>query len=330
MAEISVIVPVYNVEKYLCRCLESILSQTYSNYDIILIDDGSTDDCGRICDEYAREKECITVIHQDNAGLAAARNMGIEWAVKYSDSKWITFVDSDDWVHKNYLELMYGAVVLGNNECCVCYHDKAYEQTEVDCRIKASIMENSFEEFFCIRDANINVYTAWGKLYPKMWFLTVRYPEGKINEDLFVTPKVLSSARGKTIGILPVKLYYYFVNAESIMHQKWSVKRFDEIAGYEDVIEFLKKNNYKKALLTAVNDYYASLDRQIKELQKPEYEQYKNHLKQMRAILRKAIKNYGSMVPVSLSERFWLLEDVYPVRMKLYWKLKQITNRSRV
>ena len=110
MADISIIVPVYKVEKYLHRCINSILKQTYQKFELILIDDGSPDNCGNICDEFAEKDQRIHVIHQENGGLSAARNSGIDWAFANSCSKWLTFIDSDDWVHPQYLEvLLYAA-----------------------------------------------------------------------------------------------------------------------------------------------------------------------------------------------------------------------------
>ena len=110
MAKISVIVPVYKVEQYLRRCVDSILSQTFSDFELILIDDGSPDRCGEICDEYKQRDGRVVVIHQSNGGLSAARNTGIIWSLENSDSDWLTFVDSDDWVHSEYLERLFRAV----------------------------------------------------------------------------------------------------------------------------------------------------------------------------------------------------------------------------
>ena len=106
MPLISVIVPVYKVEEYLSRCVDSILSQTFEDFELILIDDGSPDNCGKICDEYTKKDNRVHVIHQENGGLSSARNAGIDWAFENSDSEWLTFIDSDDWVHIQYLDLL--------------------------------------------------------------------------------------------------------------------------------------------------------------------------------------------------------------------------------
>ena len=107
MAEISVIVPVYKVEAFLGRCVDSILSQSFSDFELILVDDGSPDNCGKMCEDYAKQDDRIHVIHQKNGGLSAARNTGIDWTFKHSESRWLAFVDSDDWVHPDYLKILY-------------------------------------------------------------------------------------------------------------------------------------------------------------------------------------------------------------------------------
>ena len=107
MANISVIVPVYKVEEFLSRCVDSILCQSYPDFEVILVDDGSPDRSGQMCEDYARQDSRIHVIHQENGGLSAARNSGIDWAFAHSDSRWLAFVDSDDWVHPDFLKVLY-------------------------------------------------------------------------------------------------------------------------------------------------------------------------------------------------------------------------------
>ena len=117
---ISVIVPVYNVEKYLNRCIDSILAQTFTDFELILVDDGSPDNCGKICDEYAAKDSRIHVIHKANGGLSDARNAGIDWAFANSNSEWVTFIDSDDWIPDNYLFELYHACVQNLSQVAIC------------------------------------------------------------------------------------------------------------------------------------------------------------------------------------------------------------------
>ena len=117
---ISIIVPVYNTEKYLNRCVDSILNQTFTDFELILVDDGSPDNCGKICDEYKEKDRRVRVIHKPNGGLSDARNAGIEWALNNSDSEWISFIDSDDWVHPNYLDFLLRAAEQNNTSVSIC------------------------------------------------------------------------------------------------------------------------------------------------------------------------------------------------------------------
>ena len=126
MAQISVIVPVYKVEPYLRRCVDSILAQTFTDFELILVDDGSPDNCGAICEEYEKKDSRVHVIHQENEGLSAARNAGIEWVFANSNSEWLNFVDSDDWVHPQMLERLYHAVLEHNVKVSIC----GYEETD--------------------------------------------------------------------------------------------------------------------------------------------------------------------------------------------------------
>ncbi len=124
MSTVSIIVPVYKVEPYLRRCVDSILAQTFTDFELILVDDGSPDNCPAICDEYVEKDDRVHVIHQENGGLSAARNAGIDWAFANSNSQWLNFVDSDDWVHPEYLERLRNAA--GNKEfTSICGYIKA-------------------------------------------------------------------------------------------------------------------------------------------------------------------------------------------------------------
>ena len=134
MAKISVIVPVYNVEKYIHKCLDSILKQTFTDFELILVDDGSPDNCGNICDEYAKKDNRIFVVHKKNGGLSAARNSGIDWAFQNSDSEFITFIDSDDTIAENYLEKFMNA--MDNNadivSCKLNFFIEETQKSETD------------------------------------------------------------------------------------------------------------------------------------------------------------------------------------------------------
>ena len=127
MILVSIIVPVYNVEKYLERCLDSLINQTLKDIEIILVDDGSTDDSGNICDKYAKKDKRIKVIHKENGGLSDARNIGLSIA----NGRYLQFVDSDDFIHKQMIEILYNTIINNNADISICDFDKVYENTKI-------------------------------------------------------------------------------------------------------------------------------------------------------------------------------------------------------
>ena len=177
---ISVIVPIYKVEKYLHKCIDSILAQTYTNLEIILVDDGSPDNCGKICDEYAAKDSRIKVIHQPNGGLSAARNAGLDIAT----GDYIGFVDSDDYIAPDMYEKLYNALVKNDADMAICDYQRfgnelPYDEmsltTEVITGLQAMEKQNTV--------INCSFVVAWSKLYKSFIFSNVRFPVGKINED---------------------------------------------------------------------------------------------------------------------------------------------------
>ena len=177
---ITVIVPVYKVEPYLHRCIDSILNQTFTDFELILVDDGSPDGCGVICDEYIDPR--ITVIHQLNGGLSAARNSGIDWAFACSDSEWLAFVDSDDWVHPQMYEQLYRAACDSNVSLSICDFQRTKQVDEFPRLSFVSPMVYNGLDFFT-SNRNVIATVAWNKLYKKSIFDGYRYPVGKLHED---------------------------------------------------------------------------------------------------------------------------------------------------
>ena len=230
---ISVIVPVYNVEKYLNRCVDSIINQTYSNLEIILINDGSTDTSGKICDEYKKRDNRIQVIHQKNGGLSAARNAGIDIAT----GKYLTFIDSDDWIHLKYIEILYGMICTSNSLVSICSYKRV--STKVKDIIINDVKTMEYDaEYFYQKYPTISTI-APGKLYEKSCFENIRYPIGKIHEDEFVTYKILFNT--KNIIFTDLELYNYFINENGIMRSEFSIGRYDAIEAAEERVVFFKK-----------------------------------------------------------------------------------------
>lgn len=249
---ISVVVPVYKVEDYLNRCIDSILSQTYKNFELILINDGSPDNSPAICDAYASENSCVKVIHKKNEGVSAARNNGIEIA----KGNYIVFIDSDDYIHTGYLSTLM--LMLSNSEAqlSVCGYKKIFD-SKVD-KIKVS---NDFEIIsdLLAMDMLLNEQSKcapWGKLYNINLFEEVRFPEGKIMEDMFVMPLLFKKA--KLIAISTEELYYYNQEGESITRSSFNYKKLDIVEGalsWKNYTEVNYPTLFEKASL----HYYATV-----------------------------------------------------------------------
>lgn len=263
MPQIGVIVPVYKVEQYLSRCVESILNQTFRDFELILVNDGSPDRCGAMCDEYA-DRDCrIHVIHRENGGLSAARNTGIEWVLANSDSKYLTFVDSDDWLHPQCLEILIhaigtecaGAAMVGRDY--VSHWSADFPHWEV---LPEPVLYEG-ETLFLSREWDFNY--AWGKLYRREHFSTLRYPEGKNFEDVFTTYQVLFSC-GKT-ALVDEPLYYYYRNHEGISHSAWKPGELVIFEGMRQQMAFYQENGFDRAFAKEeqlyVNHYAYQLTR---------------------------------------------------------------------
>ena len=224
---ISVIIPVYNVEKYLLRCVDSIIHQTYENLEIILVDDGSPDRCGEMCDEYAAKDSRIKVIHKQNGGLSDARNVAID----VTKGEYVTFVDSDDYVELNYIETLYS--LIERYQCKVSivnpiavdeYRHKKYMFSS-DGKEYCWSADEAVEKMFYQKMFDTS---AWGKLYHYSLFATgIRYPKGLLFEDLPTTYRLFFQTN--KIAFKSIGLYNYFLRKNSIEGQPFNVKKLDSV-----------------------------------------------------------------------------------------------------
>lgn len=234
---ISIIIPIYNVQLYLKRCVDSILSQTYRNLEIFLVDDGSPDDCGRMCDEYAKVDSRIKVIHKKNGGLSDARNVAIDIA----SGDYILCVDSDDYVHHTMVETLYLSLKEYKCDISVASHLDVTDQYKLDLSSKK---ENQIEVFDTQSGLETMLYqrgittSAWGKLYKAELFTDVRYPKGKLCEDLDTTYKLF--AKSKKIVLNSAKLYFYLQRNNSIIKSSFKPARMDALNFAEDQLVFIE------------------------------------------------------------------------------------------
>lgn len=296
MPKISIIVPVYNVEKYIRRCIDSILTQTFTDFELIIVDDGSPDNCGKICEEYAKKNNRVYVIHQENGGLSAARNSGIEWAFANSDSEWITFIDSDDWVHKQYLEILIKEAEINDSQvsCCKFVSVNRYvSDAPVDSYIVKTGALKKLSKI-TIEGENLNTCIACSKLYRKSLFKSIRYPAGKYHEDEYVTYKVLFACR--RISNVNAALYYYFQNHDGITHTSLSLKRMtDRFDAFGEKLEFYRKNKLKKLFKSSFIAYLYLLEKYTKSYMNIDC--YKKEIEARREVLDELARKYFHYLP---------------------------------
>lgn len=263
---ISIIIPVYKVEKYLSRCIESVMAQTYSNIEIILIDDGSSDKCPEICDNYADKDPRIKVVHKKNGGLSDARNAGITLA----EGKYISFLDSDDYVHpRMYQELLH---ILKKEEADVsfCNLNRVYsEEYELnDIQDGTLHIYSGKQAVKNILDKNLHVVSviACGKLYKKELFESIRFPVGKLHEDEFTTYKIFYKCT--KVVFMDKGYYYYFQRDDGIMGTRKKVFSADGLEAYEQMGDFFQKTSDRDIFYLVKYKYMYMLHRASVDLKK--------------------------------------------------------------
>ena len=302
---ISIIVPVYNVEKYIHECVDSIINQTYKNIEIILVDDGSPDNCGKICDEYAEKDSRIKVIHKENGGLSEARNHGINAAI----GEWLMFVDSDDWLHYYTVEKLYAAVKKYGVSVSVCnYEETSGENPCVDTNINAELWTP--KDLYLKKHVQATI--ACGKLYHKNCFAEIRYPVGKIHEDEYVTYRILFAQ--EKIAFVDQPYYAYFINPDGITKSEWTPKRLDAIKAFDEQLIFFKKTGDRELLDFALLLTASILLSHYRGAKK------NNYTVEAKKLLHYADKLFLKERKFFFSDKnIWCIEPFYPRLMRLYW-----------
>ena len=319
MPGISVIVPVYKVENFLHRCVDSVLAQTFEDFQLILVDDGSPDGCGEICDAYAGQDSRIHVIHQKNGGLSAARNSGIDWVLENSDSRWLAFVDSDDWVHPCYLQVLYETAQKTLCKISACGFFRTSGE-DFPGQQDASVFCMSADDYYCGSYHEGVTAVAWNKLYHRSLFKHLRYPIGMLHEDEFTTYQALYQA-GK-VGVTPMQLYAYYQNPNGIMRSEWNPRRMHMLEAFERQIRFAQEQGNSRLLEKVVLKYIYAAHEQIGQAQKV-YE------KELRRKLQYGLK-LGAQCgcfPKS-GKTMWAYEAAYPC--KPYWWLRSKLHSSEM
>lgn len=239
MDKISVIIPVYDVQDYLADCLESVINQTYTNLEIILVDDGSTDKSGVICDEYSKKDGRIKVVHKSNGGLSSARNSGLN----VFSGEYFSFVDSDDVIDEKYIQTLYENAKRENCSLSVCSYLRFNDVIEREESKNEYSIFTGKECFQKILDGQIDLTVAWGKLYKRDFFGAFRFNEGQNNEDEVYANNFIFV---KKIVYTPCKLYFYRNNENGIIRGIFSLSKLSAIEVLEYRERFLLENGFEK------------------------------------------------------------------------------------
>lgn len=305
MEKISVIIPVYKVEKYLSKCVDSVLSQTYKNLEVFLVDDGSPDNCGKICDEYAKKDERVKVIHKQNGGVSSARNAGLEVCT----GDYITFVDSDDWIEPTYVEELYNAIKKYDCDVSVCGFNEVNEDGNIKCtsnykEINVDCCKNNFyEAFFCKN--NLRHY-VWGILYKKNIFAKLRFPVGINYEDTYIMTDVCENIVNG-IAIVKKALYNYAKFRTGSITKDISRKRFDVLVAKRRSVENvnMSKSAHKFACVYLFYSYSDLFNVMKKN---------KQLKKELLSYFKKDYEKYKKDLPLKTKIRFFILRyftDIY-------------------
>lgn len=254
---ISVIVPIYKVEKYLDKCINSIINQTYKNLEIILVDDGSPDKCPQICDEYAKKDGRIKVIHKPNGGLSDARNAGM----KIASGGYISFIDSDDWIELNMLESLYENINKTNSDIASCGVKMVWDDGRPD-QILTNlngycILNNTEDALNSLISTEHLIQTVWNKLYKKQIIQDIFFPVGKINEDEYWTWRAIAAS--SKVVCIDTPLYNYRQRSGSIMQGGEKFNPLLVIEASCEKYDYIEKNFPKLKGKCCVNLIYLCL-----------------------------------------------------------------------
>lgn len=288
--KISIIIPVYNLEKYISKCIESVIYQSYNNLEIIIINDGSTDTSGNICDCYAKKDNRIIVINQNNQGLSMARNNGLEIAT----GKYIGFVDGDDWIEFDMFELLYENLYSYNADISICNFNYINEKNEIllnmngepvsdryNLKSNSIVVLENYDKM--LNHINTDNNYVWNKLYKRYLFEGLYFPYNKTYEDIFISHELIDKAQ--KIVISP-KYKYYYLQRENSITMNFNLNKIDMVEGYINRYNYLK-NKYPllekkcrtqifKSLLYVV---YSTLKNDVNLLYKKEIEYIINVVK---------------------------------------------------
>ncbi len=241
---ISLVIPVYNVEKYLRKCLDSVLAQTYDNFEAILVDDGSTDNSGKICDEYAEKDNRIIVYHKPNGGLSDARNYGVE----HANADLVSFIDSDDYVAEDYLEYLWYLMKKYDVDIASVHKLSVSEKSTYVKYSNGKIIENKMNTIDALKKICIEEVSACARIYNKEILIKNKYPVDRLFEDLATTYKLIGNC--EKVAFSNKIIYFYVQHDNSIKNSKMSERKFDIFKSADEQLKYME-NNFPEVISAA-------------------------------------------------------------------------------
>lgn len=281
---ISIIVPVYNIEHYISKCLDSIIAQAFSDFEVILVNDGSTDGSGKICDLYAEKDKRIRTIHKQNGGVSSSRNAGI----KIAQGKYIAFVDGDDWIDKNLYKELYRLCLETGSDISICRFGREINGELIKSDEKKYILEmDNSEAIRQLFRGELYRFSLCNKLFKKSCFDKILFPEGRIHEDLSTTYRLFANS---SKAVFTAYTGYIYVKREnSILTSKFSEKRLDALIGWDEILTFMKQN-YPQLSTEFISCFaYGCLDNVFYVLNQIEEQQQKE---KYLAVIRQYVRKY--------------------------------------
>lgn len=316
MAQISVMMAAYNTEAYIGRALDSILSQTFSDFDVIVVDDGSTDATGAIIDGYSVRDSRVHVMHQNNSGTCIARNNCLDWVCQNSDSQWITFVDSDDWLHPETLERMLKAAQENSVRICAC----GYQETtgEPPVVLPEDLVPQVWNTMEYYQSYYVNAIMACCKLYHKSCYTNVRHPVNNYHfDDEFVTYRVLYGE--ERMVFIPAPLYAYYINASGLTKRAWNPSFLDAWVAYEEQIRFFREKGEKQLVSFRYRGYLENaLENNRAAKNAADTPKVRKARRKIHRRIRQLIRRMRRQGCLHYRFDFDVILEFYPVRLRIY------------
>lgn len=297
---ISVIIPIYNVEEYLDRCIESVINQTYKDLEIILVDDGSPDSCPKKCDEWAKRDSRIVVIHKKNGGLSDARNAALDAMT----GEYVFFVDGDDMIALNAIDIVVNVASESDSDMVVSKKYTAFSKDKSADMVSLDGVQNvnsnkALEIMLC----ETMRWEAWGTLYKRELFNDLRYPKGRIFEDIPVTP--VAVIKSKSISFIDSLIYYYYIREDSIMRNNNTVIKMDLYYSVNDILKFFYEIKDKETKYNAISGILQELSSRVHFANKDKKNNYE-FIRKSRELISKNIKSIVKSSKISMKSKIFI------------------------